>query len=221
MKHSGRRQPACSARGARLAEAQQPARGVHAPVEEDAVVEADAHGKDVVPRQPRHARLAHVRLLDGAHALHVAEVREHRRLLRARRRRGRVAVLVAEPLERPAVTLRHGQDGEPGRAVVLLHLDARPQQHLRRRRLVPRAPRGRAGAAAVTAGQHRADLAHGHLVAGALLVAVKRHEHLKDGAVGLQRLHHARGEGCAVAHALHVVEDGYGGVAREDEVAVQ
>ena len=38
-------------------------------------------------------------------------------------------------------------------------------------------------AAAVTAGQHRADLAHGHLVAGALLVAVK-----SDHSVGAAEL---------------------------------
>lgn len=44
--------------------------------------------------------------------------------------------------------------------------------------------------------------------------------HREDGVAALPRLHRARAEGAAFAHAFHVVDDGDAGVAGEHEEAV-
>lgn len=44
--------------------------------------------------------------------------------------------------------------------------------------------------------------------------------HREDGVAALPRLHRARAEGAPLAHALHMVQDGHAGVAREHEEAV-
>jgi hypothetical protein len=73
-------------------------------------------------------------------------------------------------------------------------------------------------------GPHTGGHGHGvvHLAAGHLLAHVlgEGHGDGEDGPAALPRLHRAGAEGLAVAHPLHVVQDGHRRVTRQHKVAV-